>query len=364
MAVIDELKKITNDELLMTNGVFYIGEKGGPEEKIAEARGIIFYGIHTGKLRRYFDWRNFVDVLKVPIGFFESLRILKKLNPDLVFAKGGYVSVPVVLAARFLRIPVWLHESDVSPGLANKICSRFAQKIWLSFEESRKFFKNQNAEVVGNPIRREILKGDKAHGYKLTGFSQKHPIILIMGGSTGAKSLNKLVEAILPQLTKKAQIIHVTGTHELSECASSYRPRRAQPLLSKYRFASTHYKTFEFLNEELAHIYSIADLIVSRAGSGGIFEALAWHKPMILIPLPKTASRGDQIENAAVFEKHGWAMALDQNTLTPSKFLNSIQAFLQNEHLQAAMTERQKKAKFMHAASRIAEAIRKFRQKP
>lgn len=336
LAVIDELNR--------PNSIFYIGGRNSPEEKIAHAHEIPFYGIHTGKLRRYFDWRNFTDALKVPLGFFESLRILKKLKPDLVFAKGGYVSVPVVLAARFLKISVWLHESDVSPGLANKICSRFAQKIWLSFDESRKFFPRAHTEVVGNPIRREILNGDSEKGYKLTGFSQKHPIILIMGGSTGALSLNKLVEAILPQLVKNAQIIHITGKN-------SHR-------------SAVRYKTFEFLNEELAHIYAIADIVVSRAGSGGIFEALAWHKPMILIPLPKTASRGDQIENARVFEQHGWAMALNQDTLTPEKFLNSIQAFLQNQHLRIAMIERQKKAKFTHAARRIAEAIRKFRKKP
>ncbi len=297
-------------------------------------------------MRRYFDWKNFTDTLKIPLGFFESLRILKKLKPDLVFAKGGYVSVPVVLAARMLKIPVWLHESDVSPGLANKICSRFAQKIWLSFEESRKFFPRKNTEVVGNPIRREILKGNPEKGYKLTGFSShgpsRKPIVLIMGGSTGAQSLNKLVDAIAPQLTKKAQIVHITG----------YRLP-----VTRYRLPVTRYSQFEFLNDELAHIYSIADIVVSRAGSGGIFETLAWHKPMILIPLPKTVSRGDQIENARVFEEHGWAMALDQDALTPAKFLNSIQAFLQNQPLRTAMTERQKKAKFTHAASRIAEAI-------
>lgn len=290
-----------------------------------------------------------MDAFKVPLGFFGSLKILKQLKPDLVFAKGGYVSVPVVLAAWVRGIPVWLHESDVSPGLANKICSRFAAKIWLSFEESVKFFPGKNVEVVGNPLRREILKGDVEKGYQLTGFSEKLPVVLVMGGSTGAQSLNKLVEEILPKLTKETQVVHITGSASRSSGSASTRHR---------------YKTFEFLHEELAHIYAIADLVVSRAGSGSIFETLAWVKPMLLIPLPKGASRGDQIENARVFESHGWALAREQDSLTAEGLFEQIQNLLKNETLLRSMTERQKKAHATGGASRIAEAIRTFPQKP
>ncbi len=288
--------------------------------------------------------------MKVPLGFFESLKILKELKPDLIFAKGGYVSVPVVLAARIRGIPVWLHESDVSPGLANKICSRFAAKIWLSFEESVKFFPGKNVEVVGNPLRREILKGNSEKGYKLTGFSEKHPVVLVMGGSTGAQSLNKLVEEILPQLTKETQVVHITGSAS-----------RRYPDLRLHR---SRYKTFEFLHEELAHIYAIADLVVSRAGSGSIFEILAWAKPMLLIPLPKGASRGDQIENARVFESHGFAVMREQDTLTAEGLFGQIQNLLKNETLRKSMAEHQKRANISDGASRIAEAIRTFPQKP
>lgn len=332
LAIIEELKV----------EVFYIGEKHGPEEELVKKYHVPFYGIHAGKLRRYFDFKNFIDIFKIPLGFFEALKILRKLKPDLVFAKGGYVSVPVVFAAWILRIPVWLHESDVSPGLANRICSRFVKRIFLSFEESEKYFEGLAAArlVIGNPIRREILNGSPAKGYKLTGFSPRKPVLLIVGGSTGAQSLNKLVFKILPKLLRKVQVIHITGKN----ISTTYN---LQP--------TTSYKSFPFLHAELAHIYAITDLAVSRAGSGGIFELLALHKPMILIPLPRAASRGDQIENARVFAKHGWAQMLEQDGLTPEKLLRAIIHFLENP-------ERQKAGeKFTLAARRIADAIMNYR---
>lgn len=324
--------------------IFYVGGKDSVEERIIRDEGIPFYGIHVGKLRRYLDIKNFIDFFKIPIGFFEALRILRKLKPNLVFAKGGYVSVPVTLAAWVLRIPVWLHESDVSPGLANRICSRFAERILLSFEESGKYFEGLAAFrlVVGNPIRKEMLHGSAEKGYKLTGFSKKLPVVLIMGGSSGAQSLNELIFQILPELLKKAQVVHIAGPHFSPSC----------------KLQAASYKLFPFLHADLAHIYAITDVAVSRAGSGGIFELLALKKPMILIPLPRAASRGDQIENAAVFERHGWARSLDQNTLAPQDLLKNILKFLTNKKIHKEASH------FKDAAKRIAAAIRKnFRKK-
>ncbi|MEK9132746.1 MAG: glycosyltransferase, partial [Patescibacteria group bacterium] len=207
IAIIDELKKICGNACEF----FYVGEKNSFEERMAVARGIPFYRIHAGKLRRYLSLKNVIDMFYVPFGLIEAVFALRRIKPDLIFAKGGYVSVPVVLAAHFLKIPVWLHESDVSAGLSNKICSRFAQKIWLSFEESKKFFAGKNVEVVGNPIRAEILKGNADRGYELTGFSKNKPVILIVGGSTGARALNKIVFEALSELLKKTQIVLITG---------------------------------------------------------------------------------------------------------------------------------------------------------
>lgn len=347
IAIIDELKKICGNICEF----FYIGEKNSFEERIMTARGIPFYKIRAGKLRRYLSFKNVVDMFNVPFGLIEAVFALRKIKPDLVFAKGGYVSVPVVLAAHFLKIPVWLHESDVSAGLSNKICSRFAQKIWLSFGESKKFFAGKNVEVVGNPIRAEILKGNADRGYELTGFSKNKPVILIVGGSTGAQALNKIVFEALPELLKKTQVVHITG---------ALAPHIESAKLAREFEIKKGYRRFDFLEEELAHIYAITDLIVSRAGSGSIFESLACAKPLVLVPLPKTVSRGDQIENAQVFEQKGFAVMLDQKGLSSSRFAESVLGLLNNESFRTSMVKNQKNAQYKNAAKKIAQAIVEF----
>lgn len=317
-------------------------------------RKILFYGIHAGKLRRYFDLRNFIDIFKVPLGIIEAFFILRKLKPDLVFAKGGYVSVPVAIAAWLLGIPVWLHESDASSGLSTKICSRLAARIFLSFEKTKEWFKKRGfrgeVKVVGNPIRAEITRGSREEGFRLAGFSAeapdagpRKPTILVMGGSIGARFLNELISAVLPELTKKARVIHITGSQALS--SSAFNPQSAS------------YRAFEFLGKELPHIYAISDMVISRSGSASIFESLACAKPMILIPLPRSASRGDQIENAEEFEAQGFAKVLNQDTLVPEEFLRAVFEFLENADARAAMAENQKKAHYKDAAHRIAAEI-------
>lgn len=335
------LPNIAIIEKIRKQEISYIGEKNSVEERLIKEQGINFYGIHAGKFRRYFDWRTIFDIAKAPLGFFEALVILKKIKPEIIFAKGGYVSVPVAFAARALKIPVWLHESDVSPGLANRIISRFAKKIWLSFEESRRFFEKKNVEVVGNPIRDWIAEGSRELGYKLTGFNEKKPVVLIIGGSSGALVLNKLVYKILNELLEKTQVIHITGG-----VGHGVEDKKHQA-----------YRAFTYLEEGLAQGYAIADLIVSRAGSGAIFEALAVKKPLLLIPLPASASRGDQIENAEVCVKHGWALSLDQDTLTPKDFLQQILEFLHDEKLRANIVKNQQAAHFQNAAQKIATAL-------
>lgn len=287
----------------------------------------------------------------MPVGFVQAYLALKKIKPNLVFSKGGYVSVPVVLAARILKIPVWLHESDLSPGLSNKICGRYAKKIWLSFEESKSFFPGKKVEVVGNPIRSEMLNGSREKGFKLTGFNKDKPVILVIGGSIGAQSLNKIVFASLPELLKRTQVVHITG--QLASHTESAK--------FAHEFeAKKNYVHFDFLEGDLAHIYAMTDLIVSRAGSGSIFESLACEKPLILVPLPSYASRGDQKENAAIFTQKGFAITLEQENLSPKMFAQSVLNLLGSEELRAGMIKNQKNAKYKDAAKKIAKAIAEF----
>ncbi len=315
--------------------------------------GVPFFGIHTGKLRRYWNFQNVIDAFKVPLGFFQALRILRQKKPAVVFAKGGYVSLPVVVAARALKILVWLHESDLTPGLANRLCARAATQLWLSFPESTRYFWGRDEEsvhVVGNPIRSEITQGNKKRGYEFTHCSSEKPVILVMGGSSGAASLNTLIFKIIPQLTRHAQVVHVTGA--LKDDARTLCDALAQKEKS--------YHHFDFIGEDLPNVYSITDLAVSRAGSGSLFELLACGIPMVLVPLPKSASRGDQIENAAAFATKGWATTLDQDSLTPERLAEVLTQFIKNEHARTAMSCAQKNAPLANAAAEIAHALRDF----
>lgn len=316
-------------------------------------RGIPFFGIHTGKLRRYWDLQNVIDAFKVPLGFLQALRILRKKKPAIVFAKGGYVSFPVVMAARALKIPVWLHESDLTPGLANRWCARAATQLWLSFEESARYFTGcdvQNVHVVGNPIRSEITKGNKRRGYEFSGCTPEKPVVLVMGGSSGAASLNALIFKIIPQLTRHAQVVHVTGT----------LTAESRALCDVLAQKEKSYHHFDFIGAELPDVYAITDLAVSRAGSGSLFELLSCEIPMVLVPLSKSSSRGDQIENAASFATKGWAITLDQDSLTSERLGDVVTQFIKNEHLRTAMSHAQKSAPLTNAAAEIAKALRDF----
>lgn len=319
---------------------FYIGENNSIEQRLIKKLNVRFFCINAGKLRRYFSLQNFLDIFKVVVGFFQAIFLLLKLRPDLVFAKGGYVSVPVVVAAWILRIPIFIHESDVSPGLSTRICSRFAREIFVSFRETKisPSIPQAKIHVVGNPIRSELLEGDKRKGYEFTGFSPKLPVVLFSGGSTGALSLNELLYKALPELLLHVQVVHITGPHTS-------------------HIKNSHYRAFEFLEDEFADIYAISDLSVGRAGSGSIFELLALQIPMILIPLGRDASRGDQIENAMVFERNGWAVMLDQKELTSEKLCGEILKLLNDKKALHAMREHQSKSNLNNAAAILADRI-------
>lgn len=302
IAIMNELKN-ANFEF------YYIGSKQGIEKDLMEKEAIPYYGISSGKLRRYFDTENFKDVFRVLKGCFEARKILKKLRPGLVFSKGGFVSVPVVVAARSLKIPIFIHESDITPGLANKIAQRFATKIFTSFEEAKAYFPAAKTTVIGSPIRRELFQGSAEKGRKFLEFHSEKPVLTIMGGSLGAKKINEAVRAKLPELTKAYQIVHLCGKNNLD------------PELANY----PGYRQFEYVHDELPDILAATDVVITRGGSNAIFEFLALEIPMLIIPIGLDQSRGDQILNAQSFAENGFAVTLRDEELTPETLLEHME---------------------------------------
>jgi UDP-N-acetylglucosamine--N-acetylmuramyl-(pentapeptide) pyrophosphoryl-undecaprenol N-acetylglucosamine transferase len=287
----------------------YIGSKDGIEKQIITKNKIQYFEISSGKLRRYFDIKNFADPFKVIKGVFEATKILAKEKPDLIFSKGGFVSVPVVIAASLKRIPVVAHESDITPGLANKLASPFCDKLCVTFRESLKYIKGNKGVLTGSPIREEILNGSKLRGQKLCGFYGDKEVLFIMGGSLGSQLINNTVRESLDELAKSFDIIHICGKNNIDESLNKYK----------------NYKQFEFVDEELPDLMAMSDYIISRAGANSIFEFLALKKPTLLIPLSKKASRGDQILNAESFKKEGYSLVLEEEEITKESFLNKIE---------------------------------------
>jgi len=300
----------------------YIGSKDGLEKKIIEKLKIPFKSVLTGKLRRYFSWQNFLDLFKIPIGILQSIFILKKFNPDVIFSKGGYVSVPVVIAGFFLRKRIVLHESDISIGLANKICSFFADEILLANEISKKYFKNKKITVVGIPVRKSILSGSKEKARKLLGFDDKKPVLLVMGGSLGAQAINEVIFEVLEEILKRFQVIHIIGKRKNLE-SNVVNVSNVASVRHAYKLYG-NYRSFEYVDENLADFYALTDLIISRAGANALAEFACLQKKVLLIPLSKFASRGDQIENAEDFIKKYGGQILYQENLNGKNLLSKI----------------------------------------
>lgn len=285
--------------------ITYIGSYNGMEKEMAERAGLEYKGISSGKLRRYFDWKNFSDPFRVMKGFTEAKKLMKELRPDVVFSKGGYVTVPVVRAAHRYHIPVIIHEADLTPGLANKLSASSASYICCNFPETLAYLPKEKAVLSGSPIRAELLTGDKAAGLARAGLSGDKPLLMIIGGSLGSVHVNNMVRGALPLLLPRFHVLHLCGKGNLD------------PSLE----GTEGYVQQEFANEELADYYAAADLLISRAGANVICELLALKKPNLLIPLPRSASRGDQILNARSFEKQGFSMVLEEEEITSSQVL-------------------------------------------
>lgn len=308
IALLPSLKKAGYD-------ISYIGSYEGIEKKLIEEQNIPYYGISSGKLRRYLDIKNFTDPFRVLKGFSEAKKLMKQIQPDILFSKGGFVSVPVVFAAKHYKIPVIIHESDMTPGLANKLSLPMATKICCNFPETVKLLPEGKAVLTGSPIRAELHKGTRNIGLKFAGLSTGKPVILVIGGSQGSAAINQAVRAILSQILTKYQVIHICGKDNLDNSLKN----------------TAGYAQFEYVKNELKDVFAAADLIISRAGANAICEILSLRKPNILIPLSKAASRGDQILNADSYQKQGFSKVIEEENLTGKFLWDSIEEVYQNK---------------------------------
>ena len=288
--------------------ISYIGSYNGIEKKLIEDFNVPYYGISTGKLRRYFDPKNFTDPFRVLKGFSQSRKLLKKLQPDVIFSKGGFVSVPVIRAAAGLHIPCILHESDMTPGLANKLSFSAASTICCNFPETLEMLPASKAVLTGTPIRKELLTGSREVGKKICGFEDDKPVIMVTGGSLGAQSINDTIRFALPRLLPHFNIVHLCGKDKMDNL----------------KLGVEGYKQFEYVKNEMKDIFAMADVVVSRAGANAICELAALRKPNVLIPLSAKSSRGDQIVNAKSFEQQGFSIVIDNEELDEDILVESI----------------------------------------
>lgn len=292
----------------------YIGSYNGIEKELIETFGIPYHGISSGKLRRYFSLQNFTDPFRVLKGLGEARKLIRDLKPDVIFSKGGFVSVPVVLAGKKCKVPVIIHESDITPGLANKIALPSATKVCCNFPETLEHLPKDKAVLTGSPIRQELLSGNKIAAMDLCGFSADKPVILVIGGSLGSVAVNNAVRAALPELLESYQIIHLCGKGKVDESLNGTKG----------------YKQFEYIKNELRDIFALADIVISRAGANAICELLALRKPNLLIPLSANASRGDQILNARSFKRQGFSLVLEEEAVTKDSLLQAVQKLYEN----------------------------------
>jgi UDP-N-acetylglucosamine--N-acetylmuramyl-(pentapeptide) pyrophosphoryl-undecaprenol N-acetylglucosamine transferase len=318
----------------------YIGSKDGIEKQLIEAENIPYHGISSGKLRRYASLENLTDPFKVLSGIIQAYFLLKKIKPQVIFSKGGFVTVPVIIAGYLNRIPVIIHESDMTPGLANKIAIPFAKKVCVSFPETLKHLPGNKGIYTGAPIREEIFSGDKQKGFDYCGFNREKPVLLVIGGSLGSEKINKSLREILDSLLKDFQIIHICGKGHVDISLNK-----------------AGYKQFEFVGKELPDIFAITDIVLTRSGSNAVFEFLALKKPNLLIPLPMKSSRGDQILNAESFKKQGFSMVLPEEELNSETLYKAIQQLYENrEQYISKMNENSNK----DSVGEIIGLIRKF----
>lgn len=319
----------------------YIGSKKGIEKELIEKTNIPYHGISSGKLRRYMSVENLKDPFKVVKGLFEAYNLLRKIKPNVVFSKGGFVTVPVVLATRMLGIPVIIHESDITPGLANKIASKGAKVICVNFPETLKYVGNKGV-LTGTPIRKELFDGKAGVGRKLCGFEEDKPVLLVMGGSLGSVKINNCLRETLNDLQKDFNIVHICGKNNVDESLKGTKG----------------YYQFEYVGEELPHLFAMADMMLSRAGANALAEIVALKLPNLLVPLSKETSRGDQILNANSMMKQGYSLVLQEEELTPETLMTNIHELYKNlNNYKASMM----RSMDTSGTEKVMEQIRKYK---
>lgn len=296
--------------------VEYIGSKNGIEKQlISNLDKVKYFSIPTGKLRRYFDWENIADIVRVFAGSFKAYLIIRKSRPDIIFSKGGFVSFPVVLGGWLNGVPVVLHESDVTPGLANRLALPFVLKICTTFPDTEKYINSEKSQYIGPLIRETLKSGNAVSGYKYCGFNSMKPVVLVMGGSLGSQSINIAIRNNLDELLREFQIVHICGKGHLDAAINP-----------------VGYKQIEYVDSELPDIMAMSSIVISRAGANSIFEFLMLQKPMILVPLSKESSRGDQILNAESFKTSGFCEVIQDKDLDKRVFINTIQNVYKNRN--------------------------------
>ncbi len=319
----------------------YVGSHHGIEKELVTAANISYYGISSGKLRRYLSWKNVIDPIKIAWGTCQAIYLCRRLKPNIIFSKGGFVSFPVVVAGWLSRIPVVAHEADLTPGLANRLSFPFIKKLCISLNAAKQYYRTpQKCLVTGTPLREQLFAGDKQRGKQFCGFTNDKPTLLITGGGLGAEKINVTLRDSLPRLLPELNIIHLCGRGKVD-------PDIQLP----------GYQQFEYVQQEMADLYACADCVVSRAGANSLYELIALQKPHIVIPLGTAGSRGDQIENANYFQQLGLSRVLWESDLSAESLVNEIkQTLLDQTAIQAKL------AAFALPASRdlIYDVIRQF----
>lgn len=334
ISLIPKLKKLGYE-------IQYMGTKDGIEKSLIKKEGIKYHEISSGKLRRYFDFKNFTDPFRVLKGIIEARKIIKKEKPNIVFSKGGFVAVPVVIGAYLNKVPVISHESDITPGLANKLSMPYCNKICVTFPETLKNIKENKGVLTGTPIREELFLGSEEEGKRICRFKNNKPIVLLMGGSLGSKILNNLIRENIDELLEKFNIIHICGKGNMDKTLKN----------------KEGYAQFEYVKEELQHFMKSSSIVISRAGANAIFEFLALEKPSLLIPLSKKASRGDQILNARSFEKNGYSLVLEEEELSKKTFLDKLNYLYKNRE---NYIKNMKNSSFKNGINNIIDLIEKY----
>lgn len=352
IAIKSEIEKNVTDKQI---DFFYLGPNSFAKTAF-EKENLQSKFILAGKFRRYFSFANFIDLLKIPIGLIQSLWHLFRIMPDVVFSKGGYGSFPVVIASWLYRIPVIIHESDSVPGLSNKLLAHFAKRVIVSFPGATEYFSDKKTILLGNPIRKELLKGDEEKAREIFDLISEKPVLLIMGGSQGARRINQLVLNTLPRLLEKCEIIHICGKNNFK----FIQEEKEKLLHDSGPDKKGGYHIYPFLKQKkLKHAYAVSSLVISRAGAGGIFEIAAVGKPSILIPLSNSASN-HQAKNAQSLTSIGGAISLEEDNLTMNIFLSNIFELIDNPEKAQEMGSKAKSFYKPETNQKVAEEILKL----